>query len=418
MKAMTHYFAALSMAMAPSLAQATQWEHYSEFNSGLPSNATTTLETSDSGVWVGTGSGLAHYDGTTWMSFTTENSGIPSDQINDIHVDAEGAVWVATYEGLGVYRDRVWEVFNTENSMLPSNLVRCLTSDHEGNLWIGTWGGGLVSFGTTGWASYTSENSALPSNGIYDVAVDIDNRIWMGTYSGGAAVLEAGSVTVFDTQNSGLPQNNVRSVAIDDDGAIWLGTENGLARLAFDGEVEWQVFTDLYFGYSVHAFRDIVKGADGILWFATDAGLFTFQGGSFQILHTSNSDIAANSCVAVAADPQGNVFVAHPNHGVSAYNPNGVTLDIKPGKLQLNMEVFPNPTTDVLTVKIPLKGDSQYGLMVMDLTGRTVISGTTVSAPDGQTVQQTLDVSGLPVGTYLLTVRSANDIASAPFVKR
>jgi len=413
MKTSIHSAFALSLVMLTSAASATDWQHYSQFNSGLPSNATTSVHTSDSGAWIGTEAGVAHYNGSAWMNFTTANSAIPSNQINDIHVDAEGAVWAATYEGLAVYRDRTWATLNTENSMLPTNLIRCINSDSDGNLWIGTWGGGLVRFGSGGWEVYTAQNSSLPSNGIYDIAVDDADRIWVGTHAGGAALLEAGGFTVFDTQNSELPSASVRSVAVAEDGTIWLGTENGLAHLTLDGEVEWEIYTSLYFGYSVHAFRDITTGPDGTVLFATDAGLFQFNGQTFHIMNTTNSEIASNNCVAVAADQNGNIIVAHPNHGISVHNPNGVTLSLRPVKTQLNMEVYPNPTTDGLTVKIPLKGDGQFNFTVTDLAGRTVVNGMMQAGLNGQTV----DVSGLSAGNYMLTVRSANEIASAPFVK-
>jgi len=181
-----------------------------------------------------------------------------------------------------------------------------------------------------------------------------------------------------------------------------------------DGEVEWEVYTSLYFGYSVHAFRDIANGPDGKMLFATDAGLFQFNGQAFQIMNTSNSDIASNNCVAVAGDQRGNIIVAHPHHGVSVYNPNGVTLYVPPMKTQLNIEPYPNPTTDGLTVKIPLKGDDRFDFTVTDIAGRAVMSGMLLSGVNGETV----DVSGLNAGTYLLTIRSAKEIASAPFVKR
>lgn len=405
------------MVMMPSLAGATQWMQLDHDNSGLPNNRVRAIETTDTGVWVGTEGGLAHYDGSVWRSYTETDSFLPDNKVNDVHVDASGTVWVATYSGLAVYRNRMWEVLDHQNSQLPTDLVRCLASDADGDLWAGTWGSGLVRLGHSGSEVFNAQNSGLASNGIYAVFVDRDGRLWAGTHGGGVSLYENGYWTTFTTSNSGLPHDNVISIGQGADGDLWFGTHNGLARLHMDGEVNWQVYSSIYFDHAVQVFSDIATDANGVMWFATDGGLLRYDG-AFQFLWSSNSGLVSNSCSAVDVDDRGNVFVGHTDQGISIYNEDGIALNVAPVRTQLDFELFPNPTTDGITVKIPVKGDGQYNVTVTDLTGRTVVNRSVQSSFDGETLRQTVDVSALPTGTYVLTVRSASDIASAPFMKR
>lgn len=408
---------ALSSAFFTSKAQGAEWEHFSEFSCELPSNAVTAIQKNDSGVWVGTEDGLAHFDGTAWTVFNTDNSPIPSDQIQDVHVDALGAVWVATYQGLAVYRNRIWQVYTSENSLIPDEHLRAVTTDQNGNVWIGTWGGGLLKFFGEVWTVYDTYNSELPNNGVFTVEVDELNRVWAGTFAGGVAMLEAGVWTVFNTDNSDLPNNNVRSIVFGQDHSAWIGTENGLAHLTMDGEVIWQVFTSLYFGHSVHIVANGTRDANGTLWFATDGGLIRCTESGFNISHMENSDIASDNATAVAVDNAGNVFVGLAHHGLSVYNPNGVALALEPTKTQMNMDVWPNPTTDELRLRTSLKGTDVADIIITDLAGRNVTPAARVQLSGDMTAQHTVDVSALPVGTYMVVLQTQQGSTARSFVK-
>ncbi len=56
-------------------------------------------------VWFCTNYGLIKYDGNQWITYSTSNSGLPSNSVNDVAVDSEGKVWVATPNGLAVFRE-------------------------------------------------------------------------------------------------------------------------------------------------------------------------------------------------------------------------------------------------------------------------------------------------------------------------
>ncbi|MGV3613630.1 MAG: choice-of-anchor J domain-containing protein [Fluviicola sp.] len=72
----------------------------------------------------------------------------------------------------------------------------------------------------------------------------------------------------------------------------------------------------------------------------------------------------------------------------------------------INMEVFPNPTTDVVNVKFDGQG-GDYTVSIIDLSGRTVASQVVTGA--GSTAVE-IPVTGLVAGNYLISV--ANETGS------
>lgn len=155
---------------------------------GLPLNTVQALlQTGDGYLWVGTGGGLARFDGVRFATF--ESSSIPelaSRSIFGFLEDRDGNLWIGHAEGAAIHRDgafrvafgqevtngrRVWSFAQapdgaiwaaTENGLvrwkgrvtrvyrkedgLPTDRLRAVAFDREGTLWIATTGGGLVSF--------------------------------------------------------------------------------------------------------------------------------------------------------------------------------------------------------------------------------------------------------------------------------
>ena len=99
----------------------------------------------DSAAWFATNLGLIHYDGTDWILYDENNSGMPSstdlDDFPDVAIDFDGNKWVASNSGLVKFDGTNWTVYNTTNSALPSNTVRVVEVDSVGNLWVGTING-------------------------------------------------------------------------------------------------------------------------------------------------------------------------------------------------------------------------------------------------------------------------------------
>lgn len=139
------------------------WTIYPRELVGLTVNTTSELLYAgdvhpDGSLWLGSGKGVFRLDTQTlsFTNYTKTNSGLPSDDVQHIHVAPDGSVWVATFDQVFPYP------------------------------------GGLTHFDGSTWTTYSQGSSPLPHNQIYDLAsrpVPGGYELWVATASEGAAVL-------------------------------------------------------------------------------------------------------------------------------------------------------------------------------------------------------------------------------------
>jgi len=88
-------------------------------------------------VWLGTREqGLFKIFGNTLINYTTAN-GLPSNWVDDLKIDDEGALWVASKNGFFKFGNKTIQNFTKDQGLL-SNWCQALYFDHRGTLWIGT----------------------------------------------------------------------------------------------------------------------------------------------------------------------------------------------------------------------------------------------------------------------------------------
>jgi ligand-binding sensor domain-containing protein len=99
----------------------------------------TRITSSKNYIWCN-GAGLTRIDKATGarFTFTTKNSGMPSDSISSLIVDKNDVLWIGTDSGVVSYNGSDWKVFNTGNSLLPSNAIQCFCVDSINTKWIAT----------------------------------------------------------------------------------------------------------------------------------------------------------------------------------------------------------------------------------------------------------------------------------------
>jgi ligand-binding sensor domain-containing protein len=246
------------------------------------------LRDASGGLWVGTYGGLAYRSiSGEWTVYTTDNSGLPDNNIGFLESDGGGGLWIGTLEyvttekgvveGVLAYRNvnGEWTVYTTDNSgLLNNNDISALKSDGRGGLWIGIlhWknrdtivGNGLAYLSVNGeWTIYTTDNSELPDNNVRVLESDGSGGLWIGTWGGLAYRSVSGEWTVYTTDNSGLPDNFISSLESDDSGGLWIGTNGGLAYRSVSGE--WTVYTTDNSGLPDNDVRTLESDGSGGLW--------------------------------------------------------------------------------------------------------------------------------------------------------
>jgi diguanylate cyclase (GGDEF)-like protein len=239
---------------------------------GLPMNTVQSVyQTRDGALWVGTGGGLARFDGMRFVA--VESSPVPELVARPVFgflQDAEGRLWIGHSRGAAVYRQgrfevgfgveltagrRVWAFAQaadgavwaaTENGLvrwhdgatrvyreadgLPTNRLRALAFDTEGRLWIGTTGGGLVSL-VDGRFTVLKPEQGFPHLEVRHLLADPAGGMWAATAGAGLVHVQQGVIRSY-TVADGLPTDHLTVLAHDATGSLWIGTwGSGVSRL-------------------------------------------------------------------------------------------------------------------------------------------------------------------------------------------
>jgi ligand-binding sensor domain-containing protein len=200
--------------------------------SGLPSNYIYCgLKVNESIMWVGTNLGLCYFNGTNWIVYDINNSGLPVNNVSSIKIDDNNNKWIGTAGGGVVkFNDTTWTVYNSENSNLPlSNKVTDIEIINGSSVWVSfnsmgkSAPGGTAMFDGTHWTSFPS----IPSTDVSGIAVQTENLIWFGNFDNGLTKYENGAWHTYLTSNSHISSNRIFGVAIDQNNYKWIATYGG-----------------------------------------------------------------------------------------------------------------------------------------------------------------------------------------------
>ncbi|MFN2443790.1 MAG: two-component regulator propeller domain-containing protein [Thermoanaerobaculia bacterium] len=270
---------------------------------GLPLNTVQSLlQTRDGYLWVGTGGGLARFDGVRFTTF--EPSRVPelvSLPIFGLMEDSKGALWIGHSAGAVVYRNGAFErAFGRE---VTDRRVWSFAEASDGTLWIGTesglvhWDGGVKRI-------YRTEDG-LPTNRLRSIAFDRDGTLWIGTTGGGLVSMRGDRFEVMDP-TTGFPHAEVRWVLPDPEGGVWAATAgSGLVRVQ-GGQLRTYTVAD---GLPTDQLTALARDAQGSLWIGTwGAGIARMRDGRITSISTEGG-LAGGQIWSVHADREGSVWV-------------------------------------------------------------------------------------------------------------
>ena len=267
------------------------------------------------GLWLGTSAGLLRLADGKFSSFTTQE-GLAGDDVQAIYEDREGNVWVATPAGLSRFKDGGFTNWTTRDGLV-SNDIKALFEDGEGALWVGT-SDGLGHFKDGKFTSYTVPDG-LASNSVSSVAQDREGRLWVGTFKG-LSSFSGGKFTTY-TAADGLPSDRITALHVDAEGTLWVGTSNGLSRYRDNRFTSVEGQSELSRSVILSVFAD----REGSLWVGTEsAGLVFLKDKKFTTYSTAEG--LSNELVkCVYEDREGNVWVGTYGGGLSRLKNGTVT---------------------------------------------------------------------------------------------
>ncbi len=276
------------------------------------------LEDRHGNFWIGTLNGLVRYDGTSWVRLHLED-GLPYTRIKSLYEDRRGRLWIGADGGLMRYDGERFVTFALRKG-LGGQRVLAMVEDEQGYLWLGT-GSGLWRYDGQAFVHFRVDGGAA-GRLISSLHIGVDGLLWMTTPQG-LSVYDSHSIINYD-QRDGLTGlvNQVRAFA---DGEIWLSMKSGLMRgtpmpggqgvffsevgrqrglnkyqvqklsragsdtllwgtrgggmwIYVDGDLTQLTTRD---GLSSDVVRDVRRGADGLIYVATDVGVSRYDGEHF-----------------------------------------------------------------------------------------------------------------------------------------
>lgn len=271
---------------------------------GLPLNTVHTfLQTRDGYLWVGTGGGLARFDGVRFTTF--EGSDVPelaSLPIFGLMQDSKGSLWIGHSGGAVILRDGVFErLFGRE---VTDRRVWAFAEASDGTIWIATESG-LIKWNDGKVSRIYRTADGLPTNRLRSLAFDREGTLWLGTTGGGLVSMRGERFEVMDPA-SGFPHAEVRFVLPDPAGGIWAATAgSGLVHVR-NGELRQYTVED---GLPSDQLTALARDAQGSLWIGTwGAGLARMRDGRFTAISTEGG-LAGDQIWSVHADREGSVWV-------------------------------------------------------------------------------------------------------------
>jgi len=283
------------------------WLTYTTENSGLPDNSIQALQIDDKDrIWVGTFGGLSVLTSNgNWKTYTDFNTGFNQElvaaaagiqwekRVNNVLIDSSGNPWVATEIGASrLDSEGHWTSFtysNASDHIGEGTFTRNLVIDQKNQIWLGDLEGLQALESDGNWKPYPPPNS----NAITALTTDTKGQIWALAVDGQLNVLTTdGHWTTYAVPES-MPIMNYAHILVDEQGRAWVETGNNrIHRLDLDS-----TWTTVKFPGSVPAFSDIsalLKDKQDRLWVGTySAGLLCFTpNGDWTVYTFENSGLA------------------------------------------------------------------------------------------------------------------------------
>ncbi|MEZ4959028.1 MAG: two-component regulator propeller domain-containing protein [Saprospiraceae bacterium] len=272
----------------------------------------------------------------------TRKDGLPSSSARCLLQDRHGYIWIGTGDGLARFDGYHFTVYKNDpddDCSLSDNCIMDLFEDSQGKLWIGTLSGGLNSFDSNSeefqrYQHHPSDSLSLSNDGVTDISEDHEGYIWVGTYAGGLNRLDKKTGLLKRYLNNpndslSLKGNWVTIVFEDSTKDLWVGTYYfGLARFDREKEQFHYVFkkdkaVDKTWGK--YYINGVYIDKEHKFWMASDMGIYHFDPATWKyelyfLPNIDNPNIHLNTNNDLSVDPSGFLWFAGIG-GISRFDP-------------------------------------------------------------------------------------------------
>jgi ligand-binding sensor domain-containing protein len=196
----------------------------------------------DGSLWAATTGGVAHWNlaDDSYVQYTAAD-GLASDYVTGVAVapapqgGTSGSLWFSTGSGVSHFTGSTWTTYTTADG-LAAGAPQAVAVTPGGEVWVGTTEG-ISRFANGVWTSY------LPGVRAWDVAVAPDGSIWFANHGAGVnRYTPADDAWTAYTQAGDLPLGGVTALTVGPNGDVW-AYENWEGVFRFDG-TSWQKAQD------------------------------------------------------------------------------------------------------------------------------------------------------------------------------
>ena len=353
-------------------------------------NYVSVCEDSRRQLWFAGYNQIYRFDGLNWKAFG-QSDGLPSYGFQSVVADKNGNVWTCSPSyGLYKYDDTLWtRVDLPSDGQLNYNLYR-LFADAENNIWAGGYNN-IFKYNGTSWERFIADGNSIPYN-VSAFAEMADGRILVGSYDG---ILGAYDGKNWSKVNVPATLYSILSLAVDQAQNIWLATQNGIIK--YDGLNTTAYFRSDRWDY----FYCIRVDPDGDIWSGMDyGGIRRYTGDKWLEYHVSNG-LPSETVNDIFFDSRGRTWVA-------GYNGIGVAMHVSSihpvvGPLAPEVNMFPNPFNDRLTVRLNAENTGFLRVTVYSVDGRPVLDWSDKITHPGLYMRN-LETDGLKKGMYVCRI--------------
>lgn len=383
----------------------------------LTFNDVSVIEIAPNGnVWMGSMSqGCSAFiaGAQTWSNFSTANSIMQSDTVTCIKLFSIGGVshsFMGSTNGIGYKHGAAWDSI----THLPNSHVTAMSQSPDHIFYVATRNGISAYNDTTlaHLADYTTANSNLPSSNIscFQSKALSCNGFYAGTTDSGYFYSpDAVSYTHYSASNSQLIFNWVNCLYVDNNcaGKVYVGTKGGLSICTGANCDNYSITT----GLPDNDITAIEKSPDGRTWIGSrNSGVMIFNDTAFQFITTADG-LPSNRITDIKCKPDCTCWIGTADAGAVIVNCNGQVSAI-PTSIQsiqrksCNISIFPNPATNILTIKADLFLNGAQ-LSMYDRMGQLTQTGTVNGT------QTQVDISQRSPGIYFYRITQGGQSISS-----
>ena len=206
---------------------------------------------------------------------------------------------------------------------LPEETVQAFAQTPDGYLWVGT-SGGLLQFDGARFHAYAHENTpAFAENSVFCLLAAHDGRLWIGTDGSGLIEWRNGVFRAYSAEK-GQTADFVRALAEDRNGLLWVATDDGLFWVR-NGRLER---ADKPLGLPVFNVHAVLEDRTGRIWVG-GSRLYSLQNGQPHEYSLPGND-SRNKVKSFAQTADGTIWVGTVG-GLFRLRPGEVKFEPVPG---------------------------------------------------------------------------------------